>query len=168
MGDFRARVRAGVPAGVLATIVMDASMLAAAAIGGEAFRSDRLDVAVIGRWGNGVLRGRWRHEDASAEPTGALDLPLGFATHYLTGIGLTEAFIVFSGGRRRRSFRSALVYGVGTSVLPLFVLFPSLGYGPFGLRSGEAAKLCRTMLVGHLGFGAGIGLGISLALRSRA
>jgi len=42
--------------------------------------------------------------------------------------------------------------------LPLLIMFPSMGYGWFGLRSGEAGRLNRIMLVGHIAFGVGIGL----------
>jgi len=50
------------------------------------------------------------------------------------------------------------VYGISTAVLPLLMMFPSMGYGRFGLRSGEAGRLNRIMLVGHIAFGVGIGL----------
>jgi hypothetical protein len=33
-----------------------------------------------------------------------------------------------------------------------------MGYGWFGLRSVEAGRLNRIMLVGHIAFGVGIGL----------
>jgi Protein of unknown function (DUF2938) len=160
MSDLRARLRAGLPGGIVATITMDAAMVAAAAIGGEAFASERVGPAVIGRWGGGLLRGQLRHVDASRETSSALDVPLGLMTHYLTGIALTEAFVATPA---HRSFRAAVAYGIATSVFPLFVLFPSLGYGPVGLRSGEAARLARIMLVGHVAFGAGIGLGSLLS-----
>jgi hypothetical protein len=57
---------------------------------------------------------------------------------------------------------AAVAYGLATAVLPLCVLFPSLGYGFLGRRSGEAARLARIMLVGHAAFGAGIALGTAL------
>ena len=167
MSDLRARLRAGIPAGVVATVTMDAAMVAAAAIGGEAFASERVDPAVIGRWGGGLLRGRWRHVDASREEPGTLDVPLGLMTHYLTGIVLTEAFVLVPWRRPGPAFAAAVAYGIATSVFPLFVLFPSLGYGPAGLRSGEAARLARIMLVGHSAFGAGIGLGTALLVARR-
>lgn len=167
MADLRSQLLAGVPAGVVATITMDAAMLAAGWFGGEAFNSKRLDPAVIGRWGAGLLRGRWQHVDASREEPGALDVPLGLVTHYATGIALTEAFVLVDSRRRRRSFAAAVGYGIATAVFPLFVLFPSLGYGPLGLRSGEPAKLARIMLVGHTAFGAGIGLGTALFVARR-
>lgn len=57
-----------------------------------------------------------------------------------------------------RASREGWAFGIATAVLPLLVLFPSLGYGWFGLRSGEAARLERIMLLGHTAFGVGIGL----------
>jgi hypothetical protein len=44
-----------------------------------------------------------------------------------------------------------------TAVLPLLGLFPSVGYGWFGRRSGEAARIDRIILLGHTPFGIGIG-----------
>jgi hypothetical protein len=167
MSDLRARLRAGIPAGVLATVTMDAAMVAAAAIGGEAFASERVDPAVIGRWGGGLLRGHWRHVDASHEEPSTLDLPLGLVTHYVTGIALTEAFALVPWRRPGPTLAAAVTYGIATSAFPLFVLFPSLGYGPLGLRSGEAARLARIMLVGHTAFGAGIGLGTMILVARR-
>jgi len=49
-------------------------------------------------------------------------------------------------------------YGIATAVLPLLVLFPSMGYGWLGLRTGDAARLNRIMVLGHVAFGVGIGL----------
>ena len=83
-------------------------MIAAAAIGGEAFASERTDLAVIGRWAGGLRRGRWRHVDASREDPGSLDVPLGLMTHYLTGIVLTEAFVLVPWRRPAPTFAAAV------------------------------------------------------------
>jgi hypothetical protein len=153
------RVPAGVPAGVLATITMDGAMVAASYLGGSALSSDRLGVDVIGRWAAGLVRGRWRHDDITSEPARAGELVMGMLTHYGTGVILTQAFLLLS---RRDTGRSALpagtAFGIATAVLPLLVMFPSMGYGLFGLRSGDAARLNRIMLLGHTAFGVGIGL----------
>ena len=153
------RVPAGVPAGVLATVTMDAAMVAAGVLGGRAFSSDRLGPEMIGRWAAGLLRGRWRRVDISREPAQRGELALGLATHYVTGIVLTQAFLLATPRwRGRRGFLAGTVYGVATAGLPLLMMFPSMGYGWFGLRSGEAGRLNRIMLVGHVAFGVGIGL----------
>ena len=60
-------------------------------------------------------------------------------THYVTGVVLTQAFLLLPRrGRGRPSFLAGTAYGIATAVLPLLVMFPSMGYGWFGLRSGEA------------------------------
>ena len=152
-------VPAGVPGGVLATITMDVAMVAAGILGGRSFTSERLGPDMIGRWAAGLLRGRWRSGDISHEPPQRGELALGLATHYVTGIALTQAFLLVPRRwRRKRSLLAATAYGISTAVLPLLVMFPSMGYGWSGLRSGEAGRLLRIMLVGHIAFGVGIGL----------
>jgi hypothetical protein len=152
-----ANLRTAVAVGTLATVTMDAAMLAAGLVGGEAFNSKRLSPEMIGRWAAGLACGRVRHEDISKEAPVRGELALGMAAHYVTGIVLTEAFLVAS-SRTDRTLPRAIGYGMATSVFPLFLMFPSMGYGWAGTRSGEAARMTRTMLVGHLAFGTGIGI----------
>ena len=153
------RIPAGVPAGVLATITMDVAMEAASRLGGSAFTSDRLGLDVIGRWAPDLLRGRWRHDDIRREPVRRAESGLGLVTHYVTGIVLTEAFLLLPRpGNGRPSLKAGIAFGIATAALPLLVMFPSMGYGAFGLRSGDAARLGRIMLLGHTAFGIGIGL----------
>jgi hypothetical protein len=153
------RVPAGVPAGVLATITMDAAMVAAGSLGGSTFASDRLGPDMIGRWASGLLRGQWRHDDIRTAPAQRGELGLGLLTHYGTGIVLTQAFLLLTRrGSRRPGFVAGTAYGIATAVLPLLVMFPSMGYGWLGLGSGDAARLNRIMILGHVAFGVGIGL----------
>jgi hypothetical protein len=138
---------------------MDVAMVSAARNGRGAFASDSVDPDVIGRWAAGLLRGRWRHRDIRTEPAQSGELALGILTHYVTGIVLTQAFLEVQRRRNRRpTVLEATGYGVATAVLPLLIMYPSMGYGWFGLRSGEAARIGRIMLLGHVAFGMGIGL----------
>jgi hypothetical protein len=161
--NVESRRASGPPAcvavGTLATMTMDAAMLGAARIAGDAFSSDRLSPDVIGRWAYGLLRGRWRHRDIMSEPPRRGELALGILTHYATGIVLTQAYLLLA--RRRdggSTFLGAASYGLASAALPLLVLFPSLGYGWLGLSSGDAARIDRIMLLGHAAFGIGMGL----------
>jgi len=157
------RVPAAVPAGVLATVTMDVAMVAAERLGGSAFTSSRLSPDMIGRWAADLARGRWRHEDITSEPAQRGEVWLGLLTHYSTGIILTQAFLLLPRrGNGRPSFPAATAFGIATGVLPLLVMFPSMGYGSFGIRSGEALRINRIMLLGHTAFGIGIGLGACL------
>jgi hypothetical protein len=153
------RVPAGIPAGVLATITMDVAMAAASVLGGSALTSERLGPDTIGRWAAGLLHGRWRRGDITREPAQRGEVALGLATHYLTGVVLTQAFLLLPGGwRGDRRLLAGTAYGISTAVLPLLVMFPSMGYGWAGLRTGEAGRLVRIMFVGHVAFGLGIGM----------
>lgn len=164
---------AGIPAGAMATLTMDIAMVAAARYGGSTFSSDRLSPQVIGRWAAALMRGRLRHRDIMDEPARRGELPLGIATHYATGIALTEAFVLLRprlGSRRRggkSGFLESVAYGMATATLPLLILFPSLGYGWFARRSGETARLNRAMVLGHAAFGIGIGLWVPYFARRR-
>jgi hypothetical protein len=159
LGQSLARTSAEARAGVFATLTMDAAMVAAGRIGGSSFVSDRLSIGLIGRWAAGLAQGDPRHADIRFEPARRGEACLGLATHYATGVALTQAFLRLPRrGRPRPSLRSGLAFGIATAALPLLVMFPSMGYGPFGLRTGDAARLARIMLVGHLGFGIGIGV----------
>jgi Protein of unknown function (DUF2938) len=150
---------AGAAAGVVATVTMDAAMVLAARLAPGAFALDKNGPEVIGRWAAGLGCGRWRHEDLSAEPPVRGELWLGLAAHYVTGIVLTEVYLGAAGRcARHPGLSAALAYGVATGVLPLLVMYPSMGYGCCGRRSGDSRCLVGSMLVGHAAFGVGIGL----------
>ena len=154
---------ASVAAGVLATVTMDAAMVLASRVATDAFASDKIGLEVIGRWAEGLGRGRWRHADITAEPRLRGELVVGLAVHYLTGIALTEVyFALLRRGGLKPGPLKATAFGLATAVLPLLVLYPSLGYGCCARRSGDARRLVRIMLLGHTAFGAGIGLWTAL------
>ena len=149
----------GVGGGVVATVTMDAGMVLGARLAPSVLASSKIGPEIIGRWAADLARGRWRHQDISAEPPVRGELWLGFAAHYFTGIVLTQVYLAAAGrGARRPGVPGAVAYGVATSVLPLLLMYPSMGYGCCGRRSGDARSLVCTMLAGHVGFGVGIGL----------
>ena len=133
----------------------------------ETLASDKIGPEMIGRWAAGLARGQWRHEDISAEQPVRGELWLGFAAHYLTGIVLTQGYLAAAGrGGRWPGVPGAVAYGVATGVLPLLLMYPSMGYGLGGRRSGDARRLVCSMLLGHAAFGAGIGLSAAATRRA--
>jgi hypothetical protein len=152
-----------VSVGVLATVSMDAVFAAASQIGGARFTSDKVGLEIVGRWAAGLACGRFAHDDMAAEPALRGEAVLGLAVHYVTGISLTAAYyeLLRRGGRKPRLV-SATAFGAATALLPLLVMYPSWGLGPFALRSGEASRLVRIMLLGHTAFGTAIGVWTTL------
>ena len=115
LGDGR-RVHpaAGVAGGVFATVTMDAAMVLAARLAPDAFASDKISPEMIGRWAAGLARGRWRHEDVSAETPVRGELWIGLAAHYLTGVTLTQVYLAAAGrGGRRPGVSAAHANRVG-------------------------------------------------------
>jgi hypothetical protein len=159
---------AGVSVGVLATLTMDAAIVAAGRLGGEALTSGLAGPDLVGRWAAGMAHGRLWHSDLRAEPALRGEAAVGLAVHYLTGIVLTQAYYeMLRHGGSRPSLAKATAYGIATSVLPLLVMYPSWGLGPCARRSDEAPRMLRVMLLGHTAFGAGIGMWTAL-LRGHA
>ena len=159
---------ASVTVGVLATLSMDAFFLAASQLGGARFTSDKVGLELVGRWAGGLARGRLRHQDLAAEPALRGEAALGLAVHYLTGIALTQAYyVLLRRGGLKPGVLPSTAFGVATALLPTLILYPSWGLGPFALRSGEAARLLRIMVLGHTAFGTAIGVWTTL-LRRRA
>jgi hypothetical protein len=156
-----------VKVGVLATLSMDAFFVAASQLGGEHFRSDMVGPDLVGRWAARLVRGQYRHRDIKQVPPQAGEVPLGMAVHYLTGIILTQAYL---GALRRVGVRpsvaSATAFGVASALLPTLVMYPSWGLGVFALRSADASRLLRIMLLGHTAFGAAIGVWTAVVSRS--
>jgi hypothetical protein len=157
-GTCRAAIRTDAGVGLLATLTMDVGFVAASLLGGDAFTSTRAGLEPVGRWTALLARGRLRFDDLQAEPPVTGEAAIGLAVHYATGITLTKLYLEAlrrAGGRP--SVAGAAAYGAATAALPLLIMYPSWGIGPFGLRSGEAVRLLRLMLFGHTVFGAAIG-----------
>jgi hypothetical protein len=160
-------VPASITVGVLATLSMDAVFLAASQLGGARLTSDKVGLELVGRWAGGLARGRYRHADIATEPALRGEAALGLAVHYLTGMTLTAAYYgLLRRGGLKPGLLSATAFGVASALLPTLILYPSWGLGPFALRSGEAGRLLRIMLLGHTAFGAAIGLWTMLLRRS--
>jgi hypothetical protein len=114
----------------------------------------------IGRWFGYLLRGRVTHEDIALAPPLPMELPLAGLGHYMIGAALGVGFLLVV---RRASvagsvLATALVYGAVTSVFAWLLMFPAMGYGWFGLRGPQSARLLRTSVINHLAYGLGLGL----------
>jgi hypothetical protein len=138
---------------------MDASMVLASRLAPDVLATENLDVNLVGRWVGGLGRGLREGADITEAPAVPGEVALGLATHYMTGIALTQLYL---SSLRRLGVQSSLVkataFGVATAALPLLVMFPSMGYGLGGRRSADARRMRAVMLLGHTAFGVGIGL----------
>lgn len=146
--------------GLLATLTMD--------LVGTAFRKLGLTAGIhpelVGRWFASLARGQLLHRTiAEAAPVRG-ELPMALAGHYLIGLSLTAAFwlLLFKGpwqpSGTAQLAAAAVAFGLFTNVLPWLFMFPSMGFGFFGLEGPPEAHLLRSSFLNHVGFGAGLAL----------
>lgn len=139
--------------GAGATAVLDAWGLLLQRLGVPAS-----NFALVGRWVGHLARGRIAHAAiAKAEPV-PHESGLGWLIHYAVGVALAGLLVAVQGigWVRQPSLQPALVFGVATVVLPLFVLQPAMGAGLASSRTPTPVKNCLRSLVNHAVFGAGL------------
>jgi hypothetical protein len=149
----------GLIVGILATLTMDVVAMIALRLGITGRGPRRTGPDLIGRWIGYLFQGKFRHTDILQTPPLRGELLLGFTAHYLIGIALTIGYFgLLVVAHATPTALSAIVYGMGTTVLPWFLMFPSQGMGWLGRDAPADAHLAPISLFNHVVFGLGIAL----------
>lgn len=144
--------------GLVGTLAMDAIKY----IGHKLHLIGGVRMDMLGRWSLGMLRGRFVYADIHDAPGFPNEVVAGWLFHYLTGglvaIAYPLMLIALNIPLQQAHLIHAILFGLATSVLPWFVVYPAFGKGWFGARAPKASKPVLTSLVSHTFYGAGIGL----------
>lgn len=113
---------------------------------------------LVGRWLAHMPRGRFRHESIVAAPAVTGERLIGWAAHYLIGIAFAALLLGIFGLAwvQRPSIGPALAVGIGTIVMPFFLMQPGMGAGIAGSRTPRPAATRLQSLVTHTMFGLGL------------
>jgi hypothetical protein len=139
--------------GVGATAILDLWFLVQQRLGART-----MSFATIGRWAGHLLRGRFAHAAiAQAAPIPG-ELAWGWLTHYAVGVAFAGVLVGIEGlaWAHSPSLLPAVAVGIGTVVLPLFVMQPAMGAGFAASRTPTPLKNCVRSLVNHTVFGLGL------------
>lgn len=139
--------------GLGATAAMDAWLLLL-----KRLNVPTLNFALVGRWFGHMARGRWAHDAiAQAAPVRG-ERALGWAVHYATGVAFAALLLALTGPQwaLSPSLAPALGVGIGTAVVPLFVMQPAMGAGIASSRTPTPLKNCLRSLTNHAVFGVGL------------
>jgi hypothetical protein len=143
-----------VVAGVLATVVMD--------IGGGISRAAGLTAGtpppLLAKWLLGLFQGRAVVDDIRTSPGADGTLGQFLSFHYVIGVTLTlfYAWGIGAIGMSRTPVWIPVAYGLATTALAAFWMFPSLGFGALGMKGPPEFLLLRTALLNHFFFGVGL------------
>jgi hypothetical protein len=149
--------------GILGAVLMDITETALARVG---IRSG-VNVALVGRWFLGLMRGRVAHHDIRLSPSLEREAALGWAFHFGVGGGgvalIYPAVLWFLGMPfPTHAVFGGLLFGLLTSLLPWFVLLPAFGWGWFGQRGPHGATALLASPLSHVPYGLGIGAVMAL------
>lgn len=117
-----------------------------------------LDFALLGRWVGHLARGTWGHKAiAKASPVRA-ERAIGWLAHYAVGIVFAGVFVAIAGieSTGYPSLLAAVVFGMSTVIVPLFVMQPAMGAGFASSRTPTPARNCLRSVVNHSVFGGGL------------
>lgn len=148
--------------GLAATLLMDAWNLFLR----RGFGLRSLDFCLLGRWIGHMTSGKFTHENISRAPARRFECPLGYLAHYSIGVGFALAFVLISPVTwpRHPTLLPALLFGIGTVVVPFLVLQPAIGLGIASSRTPKPGQARLKSLATHTVFGVGLYLG-AVAMR---
>ena len=124
----------------------------------RAFGTPSLDYALVGRWLGHMMRGQFRHASIAAAPSVPGERTLGWIAHYAIGIAFATLPVMLAGAEwiGAPTPLPALVAGLGSVIVPFFVMQPAFGLGIAASRTPQPGVARRRSIVTHLVFGAGL------------
>jgi hypothetical protein len=148
--------------GIGATAVLDLWLFALNGLGVAT-----LPMALIGRWIGHAARGRLSHAAIRHAPAMAGERSLGWLFHYAVGVLFAAVLISVAGPgwMRMPTVLPALVVGVSTVVMPLFVMQPAMGGGFAASKTSTPMLNCLRSVLNHTVFGFGLYLS-AIAVRA--
>lgn len=142
--------------GIGATAVMDVWLMLLKRMGVQT-----LDFGFIGRWVGHLLHGQIVHASIRQSPRIAGETAWGWLTHYAVGIAFAGLLVLVQGMQgiawtQDPSLLPAIAVGMGTVVVPLFVMQPAMGSGFAASKTPAPLKSCLRSLANHTVFGLGL------------
>ena len=140
--------------GIGATLIMDLWNLFLK----RTFRIPSLNYCLVGRWVRHMQGGTIRHASITAASQRSFECAVGWIAHYTIGVMFALVLIAITSGDwlARPTFLPALVYGLGTVVLPFFIMQPSFGLGIAASKTPNPTQARLKGLMTHTVFGIGL------------
>jgi hypothetical protein len=144
--------------GIVGAVLMDITETLTARAG----LTSGVNVALVGRWALGLLRGQWAHADIARSPARPGEVRAGWTFHLLVGgggVALVYAALLQATGCTlpARRLWGGVAFGAVTSLLPWLLLLPAFGWGWFGRRGPRGSNALLASTVSHLPYGLGVG-----------
>ena len=153
---------AALAVGAGATLVLDLWALLLKRV----FRIPLPNYCFVGRWFCHMPVGRFKHMSIAAAPPKRLECMVGWLAHYVIGAMFALVFLMLtsSGWLARPTLLPALLFGIGTVLIPFLIMHPAFGLGIAASKTPNPKQARLRSLMAHTVFGVGLylcGLGLS-------
>jgi DUF2938 family protein len=139
----------------------------------HAFGIPLANYCLVGRWLCHMPDGTFMHASIANASQKRFECTVGWIAHYVIGTAYALVFVACVSGSwlARPSLLPALLFGIGTVLVPLLVMQPALGLGIAASRTSNPSQARLRSLLAHTAFAVGLyacAVGVSYALRVHA
>jgi len=155
--------------GIGATLLMDVWALLLK----RAFGIPLANYCLVGRWLCHMPEGTFVHTSIAAAPQKRSECTVGWLAHYVIGIGYALVLVALVSGSwlARPTLLPAMLFGIGSVLVPYLIMQPSFGLGIAASRTPRPMQARMRSLMAHIAFGVGLyvcAVGVSYVLRIHA
>ena len=152
--------------GLGATLFMDVLALFLKRV----FSIPSADYCLVGRWLRHMPEGKFTHASIAAAPPKRSECTVGWIAHYVIGTVYALVLVAFVSGSwlARPTLLPAMLFGIGSVLVPYLIMQPSFGLGIAASRTPNPTQARLRSLVAHTAFGVGLyvcAVGVSFVLR---
>ena len=124
----------------------------------RAFKIPAPNYCLVGRWLRYMPEGVFTHSNIASAPQKSAECTVGWIAHYLIGITFAITFVAVAGNNwlQHPALIPAIVFGVGTVLMPFFIMQPSHGLGFAASKTSNPMQARIRSLMNHTVFGAGL------------
>jgi hypothetical protein len=138
-----------------------------------AFSVPTANYCLVGRWFRHMPEGRFMHASISQASQKRFECTVGWIAHYVIGTMYALVLITLVSGSWlvRPSLLPAILFGVGSVLVPFLIMQPSFGFGIAASRTPNPTQARLRSLMSHFVFGVGLyvcAVGVSYPLRAHA
>jgi len=128
---------------------------------------------LYGRWLCHMPEGTFVHTSIATAPQKRSECTVGWLAHYVIGIGYALVLVALVSGSwlARPTLLPAMLFGIGSVLVPYLIMQPSFGLGIAASRTPRPMQARMRSLMAHLAFGVGLyvcAVGVSYVLRIHA
>ena len=124
----------------------------------RAFSTPSANYCLVGRWFCHMPQGTFMHPSIANAPQQRFECMVGWTAHYVIGAAYALVLVALVSGHwlARPTLLPALLFGVGSVLVPYLVMQPSFGLGIAASKAPNPTQARLRSLMAHTAFGVGL------------